>query len=409
MQKTVFNENHRAAGGKMVDFAGWEMPIQYTDGIVKEHLTTRRYSGLFDVSHMGRFIISGFDALNFIQYALTNDGSTLAVGLSQYTIIPTATGGAIDDAYLYRFEEDCFLLVVNASNIQKDWDHLHTLTEKFDDIKIENVSESIAMLAFQGADAEGILTKLIETGQMPKPPRNSLSEVTIKGLQVKIGRTGYTGEPVCFELFMPAANAEIIWDSLLECGATPIGLGARDTLRLEACLPLYGHEMGMDIDGNEIPLFACPLAKFAVSFNDAKGEFIGKKALKKQFDALTAFGEGNFSAIADLPQSIRPFCLTDKGIARDGNRVFDQDKCIGYITSGTMAPYWLVTGTPGDVTFSDETGMRAIGLALIDSKYKKGDKITIEVRNRKIPAAIVGIHAKVRKAPHVVPAVYNAK
>ena len=265
VQRTVFYQSHVDADAKMVDFAGWQMPIQYSDGIVSEHLLTRRGAGLFDVSHMGRFQITGPGAVAFLQYVLTNDCAKLAVGQAQYTILANESGGAVDDAFLYCPEEGSFLLVVNASNKDKDWKHLQRYLADFPEARMDDVSDSLAMLALQGPQSEAILQSLVTAGTLSEPKRNAVGTVTLAGVEVLVARTGYTGAPVCFELFIPVHGAASIWNKLLEAGAKPVGLGARDTLRLEAGLPLYGHELGMGQDDREIPVFAIGLAIFAVS------------------------------------------------------------------------------------------------------------------------------------------------
>jgi aminomethyltransferase len=258
--KTVFYEKHVSLGAKMVEFGGWDMPVQYEAGIVQEHLNTRKQAGLFDVSHMGRFIVSGSDALAFLQHVLTNNAAALEIEESQYTMIPDDSGGAVDDAYLYRFGADEYLLVVNASNRQKDWQHLAGLKENFGRVKIEDRTRELCMLSLQGPKSKEILAAIMNGGRLPEPLRNSLSTVQISGRRVFVARTGYTGEPICFELFMDRNDALMIWDLLIQQGALPVGLGARDTLRLEAGLPLYGHELGLDPADKSIPIFACNLA-----------------------------------------------------------------------------------------------------------------------------------------------------
>lgn len=250
----------------------------YGGGILAEHLATRKSAGLFDVSHMGRFIFRGSQALAFLQYALTNNAEALDAPEhgAQYTFIPTAAGTAVDDAYLYRFVDDEYLLVVNAGNREKDWHHFQDLLKTFGEVEMIDRSEDLAMMSLQGPASRALMVDVIDHGRLPEPSRNALGTVTIAGTEVLVARTGYTGEPLGVELFIPAASAERIWTLLVEKGATPVGLGARDTLRLEAALPLYGHELGLDPDGKEIPIFACPLARFGVSFSASKGEFAGQ-------------------------------------------------------------------------------------------------------------------------------------
>ena len=373
----------------MVDFGGWDMPIQYPAGILQEHLATRKRAGLFDVSHMGRFRVAGRGALPFLQRVLTNNAAALAVGKSHYSILANANGGAIDDAYLYRFTDGEFLLVVNAANRQKDWNHLQTALAEFADVALEDQSEALAMISLQGPESLRILTPLIESGSLPEAKRNALSSGAMFGQPILIARTGYTGEPLGFELFVPAALAGRIWDALCEGGAAPVGLGARDTLRLEAGLPLYGHEFGIDRDGREIPILAVGAAKIAVSFAPEKGAFLGNAALQKQFDALQAFKQADFSRIAALPRRVRLLSLTGKGIARAGDRVFQQDTPVGYVTSGTMVPYWKTQGDGDAFRLLDETGKRALALALLESSLPEGAALDVEIRGKRTEAVIV--------------------
>ena len=207
-------------------------------------------------------------------------GSGLNVG-AQYTLIPTETGGAVDDAYLYRFQSDEYLLVVNAANRDKDWRHLQNFITDFHEVQIVDHTREMAMLSLQGPESRKILQDIISKGQLPEPGRNCVSAVSISGIEVLLARTGYTGEPICFELFMDSHHATVLWQRLLDKGAAPVGLGARDTLRLEAGLPLYGHELGMDSDGREIPILACPHCKTGCQFFTVKGRFCGKKSAAK--------------------------------------------------------------------------------------------------------------------------------
>ena len=276
LQKTVLHARHVGLGAKMVEFGGWDMPLHYETGIVDEHLMTRRYAGLFDVSHMGRFTVRGAGALAFLQRVLTNDAAALAVGSAQYTVLANEGGGAIDDAYLYRFVEGEYLVVVNASNRQKDWEHLETERRAFESVEMTDDSKDLAMISLQGPRSQDMLVGAVGGGELPRPKRNALSIVTMGGTWALVARTGYTGEPVCFELFVPSASAGAVWDLLIARGAGPVGLGARDTLRLEAGLPLYGHELGPDAEGRDIPIFASSVARRAVSFAEGKGDFVGR-------------------------------------------------------------------------------------------------------------------------------------
>ncbi len=389
LKQTVFHDRHLALNATMVDFGGWHMPVQYQSGILQEHLATRNQAGLFDVSHMGRFIISGPGALDFLQHVLSNNAAGLEVNESQYTMIPNKSGGAVDDAYLYRFFEDEYLLVVNASNRDKDWQHFQQVLEAFDGVQLTDKTAELAMISLQGPQAKAIMEGIIETGRLPEPMRNQLSTATIKGTQVLIARTGYTGEPLCFELFVTRADAVVLWDLLCERGAVPIGLGARDTLRLEAGLPLYGHELGLDPEGKEIPIFACPLARFAVSLSPLKAEFIGKAALTRQFEAFQKIVKRDYSRIEDLPRIIMPVVLTGKGVARAGNKVFANGQCAGFITSGTVVPYWEFGGEGIDSRITSQTARRAITLALLDSRLVEGDRVDVEIRGKRVGGIIV--------------------
>jgi len=386
--RTVFYECHVALGAKITEFGGWDMPLQYPDGILKEHLATRKQAGLFDVSHMGRFTIRGEQALPFLQHALTNNAAALDVGLGQYTMIPNETGGVIDDAYLYRFVEDEYLLVVNASNREKDWLHLESLRRGFPQSEMRDRTQELAMLSLQGPLAKEILSGVI-TGQLPEPMRNELSIVEIEGACVLLARTGYTGEPICFELFIERTDALRVWELLTQRGAVPIGLGARDSLRLEAGLPLYGHELGLDPVGKQIPAFASDLSRFAISFSPLKGDFVGRKALYAQFMALKNILDLDFSDIEALPQRVLLLELEGRGIARPGDKVFRNDNHSGYVTSGTMVPYWEVDGEGVESHFADESTRRAICMALVSSELWEGDEVEVEIRGRRTRATVV--------------------
>ncbi len=383
-QKTPLYEQHLAAGAKIVDFAGWQMPIQYTCGIIQEHLVCRKSAGLFDVSHMGRFRIRGQAAPAFLDYALTNHAGGLAVGQSHYTILALPDGGAVDDAWLYRFDPAEFILVVNASNKDKDWVHLQELKKSFAGVEMDDLSDALAMIALQGPKSEPILKQLLTAGALPLPRRNAAGRASLFGIDVWIGRTGYTGEPTCFEIMMPAKEAGRIWDELLCHGASPVGLGARDTLRLEASLPLYGHEMGLDGDGKPFPILASPATKYALSQMTAKKEFLGSQAIEKQLAALERYKQGDFSDCSVLPKRIYPVRLLDKGIARQGAAVFYQGNNVGIITSGTVAPYWK-SQTPQEGQFDQ----RAVGLAYVDCRLAAGAEVEIDVRGRLLKAKLV--------------------
>ena len=399
LHKTALNDRHVELGANIVEFGGWEMPLHYPAGILQEHLTTRREVGLFDISHMGRFIISGKNALEFLQHMLTNNAAALLDEECQYTMIPNKNGGVIDDAYLYRFVPDEYLLVVNAANREKDFAHLEKWRKKFGQVKLTDRTKELAMLSLQGPKAKALMLDLISVGCLPEPMRNYLSTAQVNGGQVLISRTGYTGEPICFELFIERKDVATIWGMLLDRGVQPIGLGARDTLRMEAALPLYGHELGLDPEGKEIPAYASMLARFSVSLSPLKGEFIGRKALTEQYEAFKRIVDRDYSLIADLPRIIQPIALIDKGVARAEAKVFCGDKHVGYVTSGTMVPFWQTDGSGLWSKQSIEKRRRAIGLALIDSDLVVGDEVEIDIRGKRAQAVIVPYHMRAEAPP----------
>ncbi|OGF44703.1 MAG: glycine cleavage system protein T [Candidatus Firestonebacteria bacterium RIFOXYC2_FULL_39_67] len=402
--KTVFFDKHIAANATMTDFGGWNMPLNYPRGILEEHLITRKNAGLFDVSHMGRFVIRGKNSLLFLQHVLTNNAAALDINQAQYTIIQNSNGGAIDDAYLYKFAPTEYILVVNAGNQLRVWEHLsHTAKRYSSAVEFEDRSIEIAMLSLQGPKSKTILSSLLEGGRIPDPVKNAMSSITIKGSKILIARTGYTGEPLGFELFIAREDALKVWDALIEKEAIPVGLGARDTLRLESGLPLYGHELGVDLEGKEIPIFAVPLSKFAVSFSPLKENFLGKEALLKQFEAQKKIIKKDYSAINDLPKHILPFAIIGRGIARQGFKVYKGEKAVGYVTSGTMIPYFKTTGEGLATGISEERGMRAIGLALLDSDISEGDNIQVDIRGVKADGIIVKWHLRTDAPPYARP------
>ncbi len=386
------------------------MPIRYPHGIIEEHLATRGGAGLFDVSHMGRFAFRGEGALVFLQHVLTNDASALSVGRSQYTIIPDAAGGAVDDAYLYRFREDEYLLVVNAANRSKDWAHFGSILPGFRDVEMIDRSGELSMLSLQGPLSEDILAGLVDSGSLPQRRRNSLARATVNGAVVLVARTGYTGEPTCFELFVETVSAARLWDTLIERGASPVGLGARDTLRLEACLPLYGHELGTDAEGHSIPVFASGPSRFAVSLTGAKGDFVGREALARQYKALEGIAAGDFSLVGDLPRVIRPLAVQGRSVARAGAAVLsaeDKARPLGYVTSGTVVPYPAGEDEGPSGKSAPRWGMRVIALALVDSRVREGERVIVDIRGRKRDALVVARHIRPGKVGRCRPVIYN--
>jgi aminomethyltransferase len=314
--KTPFYDIHRSLGAKMLNFHGWEMPLHYSSGIINEHLNTRTNVSLFDVSHMGRFEVKGTDAYDCLQTLVTNDLSKLDNNMALYSPICYDNGGIIDDLIIYMIEREKFLIVVNASNREKDLEwiikHLKSTTI------VEDITDKIALLALQGPLAQNILEKaaIADLNLNQLKPFNFII-TNIFGIECIISRTGYTGEDG-FELFFDSSKIEI-WNKLIQLGSAfnikPAGLAARDTLRLEAGLMLYGNDMDENTTPLEVPL------KWTVKF-EKKKEFIGKKALITQ----------------QLNRKLVGFEVLEKRVARHGNEVLINNKKIGFVTSGTFSP-----------------------------------------------------------------------
>jgi len=297
--------------------------------------------------------------------------------------------------------------VVNGVNREKDWNHFQALLNDFDNVELTDRTKEIAMLSLQGPKSREILEEIIQSGLLPEPTRNAVSIVTISGVTVKVARTGYTGEPVCFELFADGEDGPMLWDYIVEKGATPIGLGARDTLRLEAALPLYGHELGQDPEGKEIPIFACPLAKFAVSFSPLKGEFLGREALVGQYEAFKRIISRDYSIIGDLPRVSKPIAVADRGVAREGAKVFKDDKHVGYVTSGTMIPMWAIQGEGLGSAQTEQHQLRSICLGYIDSDIVEDERVTIEIRGKLVDAVVVPFHLRSEAPPYSRPIIFD--
>jgi aminomethyltransferase len=352
MKKTPLNQIHKELGAKMTDFGGWEMPVEYT-GIIEEHKAVRNQAGLFDVSHMGEILISGENAAKSLQKIITNDLQKLEPGKIIYTPICKPDGGIIDDLLVYCLKEDSYLLVVNASNIEKDYKWIKE--NLLDKTEAENLSDKYAMLALQGPESKKILTQLTDIDL------NSLDyyrfrEAKVAGVEMIISRTGYTGE-LGYELYFQPDSAEKIWDELLEAGTDfglqPCGLGARDTLRLEKMYALYGN----DIDEKTNPYEAG--LSWTVAVN--KGDFIGREKLVEIEENC-------------CQRKLSPFKITGRGMARHGYDIFAGEVKIGEVTSGSYSP----------------TLEQGIGLAYLKSEYTEpGTEIEIKVRRRKIKAEVV--------------------
>ena len=403
LKRTQLYEAHIKAGAKMVDFGGWEMPVQYPTGIIAEHLYTRHGCSIFDVSHMGRFTVKGRERTEFLQHVLTNNVQALKLNNAQYSIVSNEEGGAIDDAYVYMFEEDCFTVVVNAANAGTVWKHFSEQIRDFD-AQLADVSRDYAAIAVQGPESRNVLGRIVGEGvKLTEPVRNELNTITVPsmdGMVMRIAKTGYTGEPIGYEVYIESRYAEKLWDRLVECGARPAGLGARDTTRLEAGMPLHGHELGKDIEGNEIPIYAVPLAKFAVSFAEQKGSFIGREALKKQQEAFMRINNHDFSDCSALPRRMMPITLLGRGVMRAGCKVLKDGREIGYVTSGTMVPYYVSEGRGLSTVITDKTAQRSIGFCYVDSDVVTDDRVQVDIRGKLIDAVIPEFHMKNDAPPY---------
>ncbi|HEY5534775.1 MAG TPA: glycine cleavage system aminomethyltransferase GcvT [Ignavibacteria bacterium] len=354
MKKTAFNELHKKYGGKLVEFAGFEMPIQY-EGIVAEHKAVRESVGVFDVSHMGEVEVHGKDALAFVQKITTNDASILTKGKIQYSAMCYKEGGVVDDLLVYNCG-DYYLLVINASNVDKDFKWMQD--NVFGDVVLKNISDNISQLAIQGPNSQKTLQKLTDT-DLSKIEYYNFEFGKIAGIDAIISHTGYTGEKVCFEIYIDS-NIELsekLWNAIFEAGKEfnikPIGLGARDTLRLEYAFRLYGNDMDKDSNVLEAGL------GWITKLN--KGNFNGSDVL------LRVKAEG-------LKRKLVGFIVEDRMVARHGQEVYSGDKKIGFVTSGSPSPMLN----------------KNIGLAYIDEGFNKiGNEIEIAIRDKKIKSKIV--------------------
>ncbi|WP_418765649.1 glycine cleavage system aminomethyltransferase GcvT [Mailhella sp.] len=351
-QKTPLYDVHVTEGGKIVPFAGYLLPVQYPSGVIKEHMAVRQAAGLFDVSHMGEILFTGPTALDTLNHLLTNDFTDMPVGKVRYSVMCNDKGGVIDDLVVYKFGDEEYLAVVNAANRHKDYAHMaaHLLPGT----KAEDISDSVAQLALQGPSAPAVLQKLVSEDKLPKKYYTAVRDVDVNGMTCMISRTGYTGE-LGYEIYTAPENAVSLWKTLREAGEEygliPCGLGARDTLRLEAAMPLYGHEMDETITPLEAGL------DFGVKLG--KPDFIGK-------DALVAAGK---------PARVRVgLVMTGRGIAREHQPVFLGDTQIGMTTSGTHCP---AVG-------------KAVAMALVDAAHSApGASVDVDIRGRRVSADIV--------------------
>lgn len=353
-RKTPLYDEHVALGGKIVDYAGWLLPVQY-EGLIPEHEAVRNKAGLFDVSHMGAINVTGNEALKFLDYLLTNDISKMVDEQVLYTFMCYPDGGVVDDLLTYKFADNDYMLVVNAANIEKDYAWILEQQKDFD-VVTENVSDDTSILAIQGPEAVKILQKLTDTDLSSIEAFHLKRDVTVSGVKATISRTGYTGEDG-FEVYVDNVGVVKIWKDLMEAGKDlglkPTGLGCRDTLRFEATLPLYGQEISDKINPLEGGL------KFFVKLKK-ESDFIGKEALVKQDT------EG-------LKRKMVGFELTGKGIPREGYEVQKDGKVIGHVTTGYMSP----------------TVKKSIGNALLEiDEAVIGNEIDVIIRNKPVKALI---------------------
>jgi len=354
-KKTPLYDEHIRLGGKIIDYAGWFLPVQYV-GLIEEHEAVRNNAGIFDVSHMGEIAVKGEDAFDYLQYLLTNDLSKLTDNQVMYTFMCYPHGGVVDDLLVYKYNQEEYLLVVNAANIDKDFKWMID-NKKGYNIIIENLSEQIGEVALQGPKAQVILQKLTDFDLSELKFFYLKRDVNIAGVNTMISRTGYTGEDG-FEIYAKGEDIVKVWKSILEAGEEyglkPAGLGSRDTLRFEASLPLYGHEISEEVTPLEGGF------KFFVKLNKVQ-DFIGKEALSRQWN------EG-------LKRKLAGFEMIGRGIPREGYEIFKGDKKIGYVTTGYMSP----------------TLKKNIGNALIDAEETElGNEIDIMIRNKPVKAKII--------------------
>lgn len=346
MKRTPLFETHEDLGARMVEFAGWAMPLHYQDGINQEHLAVRQGVGLFDVSHMGEIRVVGPDATTVLQFGTLNDPGRLRIGRGQYSMLPNDQGGLIDDLFVYRDGEDDYLVVANASNTAAVLAQLAMLASD-NDCHVRDETDTVALLALQGPGASLLLGQLVDT-DLEQLKRNATRDATLSGIPVRLSRTGYTGEDG-FELFLRPADASAAWSTLVEAGATPCGLGARDTLRLEAGFPLFGHEL----TGTSNPL--CTPFKWVVKDK----AFFGR-------DAMWA---------PDCRRLLVGIRLSQRGIPRQGYRVLGPSgEVVGEVTSGALSPLTR----------------DGIGFAWVDSDLAAaGTELAVEIRGQGVAARVV--------------------
>ena len=357
LKQTPLYQAHLDLGGKMVDFGGWNMPVQYTAGVIEEHMRTRTKAGLFDVSHMGEFWVEGEDAIPFVNRLTTNDVTKLVDGQAHYSALTNENGGVVDDLLVYRFDQDKLLLVVNASTTEKDWDWI-TSHKGDENITLTNVSADYCQIAVQGPLGKIILEKLTGT-DLDDIKYYHFTTGIVDGVDSIISRTGYTGEDG-FEVYAAADKARQLWDKLLDAGyygtengILPAGLAARNTLRLEAGMSLYGHELSDTITPLE--------ANLGWITKLQKGPFTGSDKIAAQKEK-------------GLERRLVGFEMTDRGIARDDFDVYIDGNKVGYVTSGSPAPFL----------------QKNIGMAFVPLEFANvGQEIKIDVRGKQLSAVVV--------------------
>lgn len=359
--KTPLYDAHVKAGGKMVPFAGYILPVQYGTGVIKEHLAVRNAAGMFDVSHMGEIICEGQDALANLNHLLTNDFTNMKVEQARYSPMCNERGGTVDDLIVYKMAEDKYFIVVNAAN--KDKDYQWMLDHQKGNVTFTDVSDQYAQIAVQGPKAVDVVKKLAKEEDLPAKYYYSKMASEVAGIPCIVSKTGYTGEDGV-EIYLPAARAEKMWDALLaageEFGLIPCGLGARDTLRMEAGMPLYGHEMDDDISPIEAGL------GFAVKMD--KDDFIGKKPMEE----------------AGAPKEVRVgLAVTGRGIVREHQDIYDTDgNRIGHSTSGTKCPCFE----------------KPIAMARVPREYAEiGTRLIADVRGRQVETEVIPLPFYTRK------------
>ncbi len=355
LKKTPLFEIHQKYGGKIVDFGGWALPVQFT-GIIEEHRAVRAAAGLFDVSHMGEIEVTGAQALELVNYLITNDAPAMAVEQIIYSPMCYESGGIIDDLLVYRLGPERFMLVVNAANTEKDLEYIRSVAARFPGAQVIDRSNCWAQLALQGPNADRILQRLTRTDLSQIKYYWFRARVGVAGSGCLVSRTGYTGEDG-FEIYCSPEDAPNLWDEIMEAGEdddlVPCGLGARDTLRFEAKMPLYGHEL----DQNTTP-FEAGLG-FFVKLN--KPEFLGREALARQ-------------KAGGITKKLAGFEMTGRGIPRAGYPIHHDGRAVGVVTSGTYAP-----------TLDKNLGLGYVPVELAGP----GTELEIMIRNRPVRAMVV--------------------